>query len=154
VRGWVGVDVGSHGAAALLDEDGVDVRDFVSVNESAALLVEWMATHRIELAAIEQAAARPAQGRCSTFSFGARFGEWLGVLSALHVPFVIVPPQRWQKAAGLLPSDGDAKARSLAAARRRWPAVDLHRKGDDGKADALHLADYARRVGGRDADEA
>jgi hypothetical protein len=145
VKAWIGVDVGAKGAAALLDEDGVlDVRDFVNVSESAALLVEWMAGHRIELAAIEQAASRPAQGRCSTFSFGARFGEWLGVLSALQVPFVIVPPQRWQKVAGLLPSDGDTKARSLAAARRRWPAVDLHRKSDDGKADAMHLSAFAK----------
>ena len=148
MRAWVGVDVGAKGAACLIDEDGVpDVRNFVNVSESASMLVEWMATHRIELAAIEQAAARPAQGRCSVFSFGTRFGEWLGLLSGLGVPFVIVPPQRWQKAAGLLPSDGDTKARSLAAARRRWPAVDLHRKGDDGRADSMHLADYARRVG-------
>jgi hypothetical protein len=144
-RAWVGVDVGAAGAAALLDEDGVlDVRDFVNVSESASMLVEWMATHRIELAAVEMAAARPGQGVRSVFSFGTRFGEWLGLLSGLGVPFVIVPPQRWQKAAGLLPSDGDTKARSLAAARRRWPTVDLHRKGDDGKADALHLAAFAR----------
>ena len=147
-RAWLGVDVGAHGAAALLDEDGVlDVRNFVNVSESAALLVEWMAGHRIELAAVEMATARPGQGVRSVFSFGTRAGEWAGLLSGLGVPFVIVPPQRWQAAAGLLPSDGDTKARSLAAARRRWPGVDLHRKGDDGKADALHLADYARRVG-------
>lgn len=148
-RAWLGIDVGAKGAACLIDEDGApDVRDFVNVSESAALLVEWMAAHRIELAAVEMAAARPGQGVRSVFSFGTRFGEWSGLLSGLGVPFVIVPPQRWQAVAGLLPSDGDTKARSLAAARRRWPAVDLHRKGDDGKADALHLADYARRVGG------
>jgi len=145
VRAWIGIDVGAKGAACLIGEDGVhDVRPFVDVSASAALLVEWMAGHKIELAAIEQAAARPAQGRCSVFSFGTRFGEWVGLLSGLAVPFVIVPPQRWQKAAGLLPSDGTTKERSLAAARRRWPGVDLHRKADDGKADALHLAAFAK----------
>jgi crossover junction endodeoxyribonuclease RuvC len=145
VRAWVGIDVGAKGAAALLDEDGVlDVRPFVDVSASAALLVEWMAGHKIELAAVEMAAARPGQGVRSVFSFGTRFGEWAGLLSGLGVPFVIVPPQRWQKVAGLLPSDGDAKERSLMAARRRWPSVDLHRKGDDGRADSMHLAAFAK----------
>ena len=148
-RAWLGIDPGASGAVAMIDCDGVaDVRDFQNVTDAAALILEWKTTHMIDLAAVELASARPGQGVRSVFSFGTRFGEWCGLLSGLSIPFVIVPPQRWQRAAGLLPSDGDTKERSLTAARRRWPDVDLHRKGDDGKADALHLAAYARTIQG------
>lgn len=40
--------------------------------------------------------------------------------------------------------DQDAKARSLAVARRLFPDVSLSRKKDHGKADALLLAWWAR----------
>ena len=81
----------------------------------------------------------------STFAFGANFGTWQGILAALGIPYSMPTPQQWQKGL-IVNSDGpDSKARALAVARRFFPTVDLHRKGDHGKADALLLALYASK---------
>lgn len=149
IHAWLGIDPGASGAVALLNADGaVIVEDFTDVSAAADLLREWTITHTIMLAVLELASARPGQGVRSVFAFGTRFGEWCGLLSGLSVPYQIVPPQRWQKGT-LLPSDGkDSKERSLTAARRLFPGVDLSRKRDHNRADALGLALFAKRSEG------
>lgn len=95
-------------------------------------------------AAVEQVHAMPQQGVTSMFKFGTNFGTWLGVLAAFKIPTVLVTPRKWQKVM-LDAGTGQTKDKSLDMARRLFPAVDLHRKKDHGKADALLLAEYLRR---------
>lgn len=148
-RAWVGIDPGKEGAAALIYRDGQVVSDWPGCpSEAAELLLSWRTEFNVELAALENVHSMPGQGVKSMFSFGQNFGQWQGILAALSVPCLQPNPRDWQK--GLVNnSDGpDAKARSLAVARRLFPDVDLSRKKDHGKADALLLAWWARRQGG------
>ena len=148
-RAFIGIDPGKTGAAALIHRDGCVVADWPGCPAGAAdLLTSWRFDYEIDLVALERVHAMPKQGVASTFSFGQNFGQWQGVLAALAFPYLQPLPQEWQK--GLVTkSDGaDSKARSLAVARRLFPDVDLSRKKDHGRADALLLAWWARRQGG------
>ncbi|WP_031386504.1 RuvC family protein [Desulfonatronum thiodismutans] len=147
-KAWIGVDPGASGAAALITADGeVLVMDWPgSVLLAVGTVRTWRMEHQIELAALESVHAMPKQGVSSMFKLGSNFGQWQGLLAALGVPFVLVRPQEWQKGV-LHKCDGpDTKSQSLEAARRQWPDVDLSLKKHHGRADALHLAAYARRV--------
>lgn len=115
-----------------------------SIEAAADLLRGVFLEHHPLLTGIEKVGAMPKQGVSSTFIFGQNFGAWLGALAALQVPHIIVTPSKWQKS--LLDSTpGDSKQRSLSMARRLFPGVELSRKKDHGRADALLLALYAAR---------
>lgn len=95
---------------------------------------------------VEHVGAMPGQGVTSCFSFGQNFGFILGLLTAFHIPYELVRPQRWKKEFGCT-SD---KNTSIAVAKRLFPGVDLRRterctKDHDGKAEALLMAEYCRR---------
>ena len=143
---YIGIDPGKGGGIAIIHQEGADAWRYPGDIVSAAGLVAGLhAQHRIRLAVIEKVGARPGQGVTSMFSFGQNFGGWLGILAALGIPHMLVTPRKWQSAM-LDAGTGDTKARSLNMARRLFPEIDLRFKADDGKADALHLARYAREV--------
>jgi len=143
----IGIDPGASGALALLPSEGEPVAvDYPGdVTLAADILRGWRLEHEVRLVALEQVHSMPKQGVKSTFSLGRNLGAWEGVLAGLGLPYVMVGPQEWQR--GLVrPSDGDSpKERALTVARRLFPTVDLSRKGDDGRADALLLAWWARK---------
>ena len=152
-RVYLGIDPGQKGGIAIIHADGTAQawRYPGDIPEAAALLNRIVGAWGMVVvrACIEKVSAMPRQGVSSTFKFGANFGAWQGMMSALCIPYVTVTPQQWQKT--LLDSGtGETKERSLNMARRMFPDVDLSRKADDGKADALHLARWAIRQHGRE----
>lgn len=152
MKAWLGIDPGQSGAVALLNNDGgALIEDFPGDLAAAAELVrEWSSCFQIQAVAVERVSAMPRQGVASTFKFGTNYGGWQGIVSALSLPLLLPTPQNWQKALGIVASDGpDTKARSLAVARRFFPALrgELKRKGDHGRSDALLLALFAKNQG-------
>ena len=97
------------------------------------------------VACVEKVSSMPKQGVASSFKFGANYGAWLGMLSAYQIKHITVTPRTWQKAM-LDAGTGETKERSLQMARRLVPKIDMKHKADDGKADALHLARYAKTL--------
>ncbi len=81
----------------------------------------------------------PGQGLASTFRFGQADGIVRGVLGALRIAFVEVPPATWKKHLRL---DGAEKDVARSYAIQRFPAIadQLARKKDIGRADALLIA--------------
>lgn len=142
---FIGIDPGASGAVALISDDVALAENWPGDPVAAAdLLRSWSVQYSIRFAALERVASRPGQGVSSVFSFGVNFGTWQGLLAALAIPFIMPTPQSWQKGL-IVPSDGpDPKSRALSVARRLFPSVDLHRKSDHGKADALLLALHAK----------
>lgn len=91
---------------------------------------------------IEQVSAMPGQGVSGMFSLGDSFGVARAIASQYgEVSFV--SPVRWKKALGLLKQD---KAASLTLARRLYREARPHlfRKTDEGRAEAILIAHYAR----------
>ncbi len=141
---YVGIDPGAKGAFAVLDDGAVDVLPLDMDAFTAAMRRLDPKNTRVVL---EHVSAMPGQGVVSMFSFGTGWGRIMGVLEALRIPYELVKPQKWKKAFSVT-SD---KNSSIAVAKRLFPGIDLRRtershKDDDGLAEALLMAEYARRM--------
>lgn len=105
------------------------------------------------IAVFEQVNALPKQGVTSGFRFGQADGTARGVVGALGIAFIEVPPQTWKKYLRLTGCDKDA-ARTLVIQRYPEVADLLRRKKDVGRADALLIAlwsELTEQVGRRAA---
>jgi crossover junction endodeoxyribonuclease RuvC len=161
IRGDViGVDLGLDGAVATIGAGGVEAAVTPTLaagrigrrHYDAAAMARLLAGREVVLAVIEAVGAMPGQGLASTFGFGVGYGLWLGLLAALQIPHQAVTPQAWNKV--ILAGTARDKAAAIAFASRRYPALSLlatprSSVAHDGIADAVCLAEYARRqVGG------
>lgn len=95
---------------------------------------------------LEKVGARPGQGVVSMFSFGQSVGYIKGVLEAFRIPYQEITPQKWKSEFGL----NSDKAASAEVCRKLFPEIDLLatpkcKKPHDGMAEALLMAEYARR---------
>lgn len=94
--------------------------------------------------AIERAQPMPKQGVSSMFRYGAAYGAVLAAmdlaLATIHLP----TPAQWKKSLGLT---GKGKEASRELALRLFPQFrdELKRKKDHNRAEALLLAEWARR---------
>lgn len=150
---YVGIDIGLAGAIAIIWPSHVEVFDMPVVTgdkndydvKALKNILESVGSDR--LAIIESLHALFQVRSSSTFSLGRGSGIVEGVLGTLEFPFVKVPPKRWKKVMMEGHSTKD-KGESIVVAKRLFPSVDLPRKKDHGKADALLMAEYGRRLYG------
>lgn len=138
---YLGIDPGKSGAMAIVDEEGGLV-SVCRLKETHHDVWAWLDEHRAEVgfAVLEKVSAMPKQGVSSTFKFGESFGFCQGMLVAAAVRFELVTPQKWQGAMGCR-SKGDKNV-TKARAQALFPTT----KVVHATADALLLADYARRL--------
>jgi crossover junction endodeoxyribonuclease RuvC len=148
----IGIDIGSKGALALVDETGalLEIADMPILrdgpgnrpNVNAPLLAEivyrWQATR----AFVEYVGARPGEGPTGAFSFGRSKGVVEGVCAAAGLPIAFLTPPVWKKAVGIPPGKDGAKDAARSEAIRRWPgqAALFARVKDDGRAEAALIA--------------
>ena len=145
----IGIDPGKSGALAVIyvDENNQPFRVRVEPFEESAyrdLLAACVDSHMV--CCVEKVGAMPGQGVVSMFNFGRNLGFIEGLLHANKIPYQLVPPQTWKKEFSL---SGDKQA-SIDVCKRLFPTVNLlatsrSRKESDGMAEALLLAEYARR---------
>lgn len=122
------------------------------VSQMAAVLDEivesntecWHPTPMV--AAVERGIPMPQQASNSTYKQGRGQGLWEGMLAARNIPYELVNPQAWKKALDLTKQPKDA---SRARAAALFPATRerLTRKKDDGRAEAILIAEWRRRQG-------
>lgn len=140
---YVGIDPGKTGGYAAVDEFGYcqSLGRFSNWKEIGITLCQIKGEQCV--VALEQVSAMRGQGVSSMFSFGANYGGWMALLDYLEVPYVLVPPQRWQKKIlGIFPK-GESKVRAFEYTRRRFPDLKLAKK-DKGIIDSLCIALYIR----------
>lgn len=141
---YIGIDPGKDGALALIRESGaVELVPFSPEDYRTALFQIQGSECRC---CLERVGAMPKQGVTSMFRFGENFGFIQGLLTAYSIPFELVTPQKWKKEFQIT---GD-KNSSVTVCKRLFPAVSLRRtdrckKDHDGLAEALLMAEYARR---------
>jgi hypothetical protein len=94
---------------------------------------------------IERVHSMPGSSGRSMFTFGQGYGEWRGVIVALGYSLTIVEPARWK--AAMMDGMGKDKDAARARAAMLFPQVAhlFARKQDDGRAEALLIAEYGRR---------
>ena len=156
----IGIDPGLDGYVSLVVGGDTDCqptptlrvgkggkRDY-DVAGMRRILLQWATEMgKPNIAVLEKQQAFPGQGVSSTFSTGRGFGLWEGLVAGLGMPYTVVHAKTWQaKLLRDIPGD-DTKGRSIIAASRLFPGVDLRktpqcRKPHHGKADSLLLAKY------------
>jgi len=148
MRHVLGCDPGAKGGFALVSETGQ--AEAWEMPPTAFELLEFLRL-RVVLgldggrAYVEHVHAWPKQGVSSAFSFGRSYGELLCALAASRISFELVSPGKWQAALGMRRQKGEAKAsykrRLRAKAQELFPGIRVTL----GTADALLIAEWARR---------
>ena len=144
MKTYVGIDPGKSGALAILYPEGyVRVVPFDYKNYMSALRC---LSDQPVMCCVEKVSAMPGQGVVSMFNFGHNLGLIEGMLQALKIPYQLVPPQTWKKEFSL----SSDKSKSIEVCQKLFPAVNLlaterSRKPSDGIAEAVLMAEYARR---------
>lgn len=153
-----GIDPGITGAVAVIDSSSgeIEIHDVVVYEDGKrrridaagcfALLRDIKADGPLKVF-IEKSQPMPKNGSIGCFGLGYSFGVWIGILSALEIPYTLVTPQAWKKS--LMPGEPKEKDSSRVVARRLFPSQTeewLSRKKDHGRADAILLAEYGRRA--------
>lgn len=150
----IGIDPGFTGALAVINRhlsDGyletvlLDMPTLVNAKGGHLLdpkaLGVILGHYRPRAVYMERVSAMPKQGVSSVFRFGESYGIIQGVIGALGFRLELVTPKTWKTKAGLIGSDKDY-SRTVAISRYPDMAVNLARKKDIGRADALHIAQY------------
>ena len=142
---YLGIDPGRSGSMAIIWANGsIEVIPF---DQDAYIMALYkIANPATSKCCLEHVSAMPRQGIVSTFNFGVNFGWIQGILEAFSVPYELVRPQKWKKEFSVTAD----KNSSIAVCKRLFPDVSLKRterctKDDDGMAEALLMAEYARR---------
>ncbi len=143
---FIGIDPGKSGALAVISENGiVGVTVFDEEKYADILGAVWNGKGNA-ICCLEHVGAMPGQGVTSMFSFGENFGFIQGLLKANGIPYQLVRPQKWKKEFSITAN----KNTSIEVCKRLFPNVSLLptercRKDHDGMAEALLMAEFARR---------
>ena len=146
MKTYIGIDPGKSGAMAIMPASGeVKVIPFDAVKYSIALAQVHGEPNDV-MCCVEKVSAMPGQGVVSMFNFGHNLGVIEGLLRGYGIPYQLVPPQTWKKEFSL----SSDKAKSIEVCQKLFPNVSLlaterSRKPSDGMAEALLLAEYAKR---------
>ena len=144
---FIGIDPGKKGGIACIDtECGICYTEPYCDKALIDLCSSEARKGQNVMCCLEKVGAMPGQGVVSMFSFGQSVGYIKGVLEAFKIPYQEITPQKWKKEFGL----NSDKAASAEVCRKLFPDVDLLatprcKKPHDGMAEALLMAEYARR---------
>ncbi len=140
---YIGIDPGKSGALAIIEEN---IAFAIPFDERKYIDELQTVDPKQAVVCLEQVHAMPKQGVSSTFAFGENFGWIQGVLAVLRIPYELVTPQKWKKAF----SATSDKNTAVDVCKRLFPDVSLLKTDrcttpHDGMAEALLMAEYARR---------
>lgn len=157
---FLGIDPGLDGGLAFLDDKGklslhktpvIGGRDY-DIQEMKRLLQFHPMLGGGIFVIIENQISMPGQGLTSTLQTGKGFGIWLGLLSALEIPFQVVSSRQWQsKLYTGVSAKLETKEKSIIVAKRLFPTADFRKSeratvANDGLTDAANMAEYGRRI--------
>ena len=156
---FIGIDPGLNGGLAtvgstlsvcdvptLTRKKAKGIKREYNISDMREILKNYKRTGICLICYLEAVHAMPGQGVTGMFSMGQGFGIWQGLLAGLEIPFEFVTPQRWKKA--MLDGTGKDKEASRLKALQMFPTLadKLKLKKDEGKAEALLIAEYGRRL--------
>jgi hypothetical protein len=147
---YIGIDVGTKGGIAILDQDGKSVfvskmpmiakeYDLQTIKEILNIMKD---TYDSLIVGIEDVHAIQGNiGNSSNFTFGLGKGVLMGMVAGMSIPYVLVQPKQWQKVSwegvkkmtlptkralkgGGFAQKTDTKSTSLVACKRLFPYIE------------------------------
>lgn len=141
---FMGIDPGKKGGVCVLEEGRILLLMPLS-KENFFEAVDLCPAVGEMICCLEKVHSMPKQGSVSIFTFGEGYGWLKGVMDSEQIRYQEITPQTWKKEFGL----NSSKAKSIEVAKQLFPEASLfiegHRKESDGMAEALLMAEYARR---------
>lgn len=147
----IGIDPGKSGGVAIITDNQINTYPYsdeilIAAIKEAKTIWSGNTETQTLCACVEKVGAMPGQGVVSMFSFGKSAGFIEGVLQAFKIPYQLISPQIWKKEFSL----NSDKAKSIEVCKKLFPSVQLLatprcKKDHDGMAEALLMAEYARR---------
>ena len=145
-RVFIGIDPGINGGMAFIYNDTYYAKKTPpTVSEMADELItlQEMGPNLPTYCFIEQVHSMPKQGVKSVFTFGKGYGQWLGILATLRIPYIQVTPHKWMKHYGSMPKDKkDRKNHLKHLEQQRYPDVKITLA----TADAMLIANYLKET--------
>lgn len=165
---FIGIDPGLHGAVGVLNDGPImggpptplcpvvydtptmvvsGVKEKTVYNKAAmAFILEPWKDRSDVLVILENVHSMPKQGVSSSFSFGEGKGIWEGIIAAYKLPLEMPSPQRWKKE--IMADQGKEKSAARFKAVQLFPSIaaQFSRVKDDGRAEAILMAEYGRRL--------
>ncbi|WP_456396655.1 hypothetical protein, partial [Desulfurobacterium sp.] len=146
-----GIDPGVRGGIAIIP---LMPSDFASVEVVFSMpdmftLSEILFERRNEIyrCFVEKQQVFPKQGVVSQGKLMKHYGEILGILTALRIPFEEISPPKWQReihgSSHRKKSRKEKKKASIQKARQLFPCIKIR---TDGEAEALLIAEYGKRI--------
>jgi hypothetical protein len=151
---YAGVDPGKYGAIAVVNKRAVlEIHDFPldgkqpDLEKLARILTGIGSRYAYLEAVIEDVGTYSHDGRRGAFTFGENKGFWKLGLTMIGIDPQVVKVEVWKKCVLGRVHHTD-KETSIKTAKLLFPnsAEWLRLKKHDGRADAILLAEYARRV--------
>jgi crossover junction endodeoxyribonuclease RuvC len=151
----IGIDPGLQGAIAFFRNGYFSVvydtpvvaikvrnksrREYLTADMVRILRTFVPANHDIHVF-LEAGHSRPGEGVSSAFSLGRGIGIWIGILSALELPFTLIAPVAWKRFVGF-----GSKDNSRIRVQQLFPHIDIGPKAC-GRSDAIMIAYYGIHV--------
>ena len=145
-RVFIGIDPGINGGIAIIYNDAYSVTKWPNtIQEMADVLITLkdQAPNLPMYCVIEKVHSFPGNSGKSMFTFGSNYGQWLGILATLRIPYIEVIPNKWMKHYGAMPKDKkDRKNHIKHLAQQRYPDVKITLA----TSDAMLIANYLKET--------
>ena len=157
----IGIDPGMTGGICIREMNTNEIELMVMPTKGTVRFTKLIDTEaiaemfteirsEIKMIYLEEIFAMSTQGSASMLSFGRGWGQILGVIHTLKLPYYIVRPQEWQKYVLPKGKAGTTKLRALQAAEKMFPHVELRsseraKLAHEGKVDALMISEFGVR---------
>lgn len=92
---------------------------------------------------IERSFVMPKQGIAATGAYMMSYGLIVGILVGMRIPYTEVVAKTWKKV--MMDGMGAEKSMSRVRARQLFPCMTFPKVSDEGKAEALLIAEFGRR---------
>lgn len=154
---YIGLDPGEKGALTILHGESMESFSFEDYDMSdIGYKLRDLINCDSVYAVVEDVHAIFGTSGKSKFVLGFNKGWIVGMLTALGIPYSMIPPKKWQSGVWercdkvMEGKNVKTKETSINCAKRIFPGIDLRRSPKcknphDGICDSLLMAEYARR---------